>query len=220
MKKMVLILLFVYVCAGEAVAREEGFYLELGLGYSYHENVGLGFLVETRGWYVGAGAGFSLWAGGEWTVSLGVNIDFLIDPEIEFLRGEAHYQVENTGRGASLRILPYLQFSRQMSDAVFMGFGVGYGFNNIFFGMRPLLYDVDFTSWQLSTNSVTPMLFIRVFPFWGSFYFSINYEADIVINGEIRRLLGDPFTGVNDISGLRDFHGVHHRARLVIGFSI
>jgi hypothetical protein len=229
MKKNILIVTLVFSTTVFLPAQGIGFFMELGTGYNFDENVGLGFLAKSKGLYVGAGAGYTFipgkivsdFVGGDyssdWRLSLGVNIDFLIKPEISFTRGEEHYQVETIGDGTSLRILPYLQMSRSITDRFYIGFGLGYGWNNIYFGMRPLQYDHEYTSYQLSNNSVTPLLFIRMYLHHG-LYLSFNYEADIVINGELERLAGDPLAGFKDIDGATDINGVHHRARLVIGY--
>jgi hypothetical protein len=196
-------------------AQEYGFFMELGTGFNFDENVGLGFLAKSKGLYVGAGAGYTLPWSSEWNATLGINIDFLIKPEITFTRGEEHYQVENVGDGASLRLLPYLQMSRSITDMLYIGLGLGYGWNNIYFGMRPAKYDREYTSYQLSNNSITPIIFVRIY-LLDALYLSFNYEADIVINGELKKLAGDPLGG--DIDGATDINGVHHRARLVIGY--
>jgi hypothetical protein len=224
-KKNILIIILVFLVSVLLFAKEDsesfskyyGFFMELGTGYNFNENVGLGFLAKSKGPYVGAGAGYTAVWTSEARLTLGVNIDFLIKPEINFSRGEEHYQVENIGDGSSLRILPYLQFSKQITTRLFIGIGLGYGWNNIYFGMRPLQYDNEYTSYQLSNNSVTPMMFIRMYLFH-AMYLAFNYEADIVINGELKRLAGDPLAGFKDIDGATDIKGVHHRARLVVGY--
>jgi hypothetical protein len=149
---------------------------------------------------------------------LGVNIDFLIKPALTFVRGEEHYDVESTADGASLRLLPYVELSREVYDEwLYAGIGLGYGFNNIYFGMKPKKYDKEYTSYQLSSNSVTPILFLRAY-IGGSVFLSLNYEVDIVMNGKIDRVAGDPLSNFADIDGATDINGVHHRARLVFGY--
>jgi hypothetical protein len=196
-----------------------GFFMEGGLGYNTDENVGLGFVAKSEGAYFGVGAGAVF--GDEytdWKFSLGVNIDFLIKPKISFVRGEEHYEVQNIADGASLRVMPYLELSRNMfSDWFYAGFGLGYGFNSIYFGMRPQLYDRDYTHYKLSNNSLTPLLFLRTY-IKGTFYLSLNYEVDIVFNGELTRIAGDPLADMAKIDGAKDIEGVHHRVRLVFGW--
>jgi hypothetical protein len=217
MKKNIFIAMLMFSTTCFLTAEGYGFFMELGIGYNFDENVGLGFLAKTEGSYVGAGAGYTFLWNDVWNVTLGVNIDFLIKPKITFTRGEERYQVENIGDGTSLRVLPYLQMSRSITERLHIGFGLGYGWNNIYFGMRPMQYDREYTSYQLSNNSVTPLLFIRIYLF-DAVLLSLNYEVDIVINGEIKRLAGDPLAGFADIDGAQDIGGVHHRARLVIGY--
>jgi hypothetical protein len=200
-----------------------GFFMEGGLGHNTDENVGLGFVASSKGSYFGVGAGLIvdpgeyLYGSGNWKVSFGVNIDFLIKPEISFVRGEEHYQVQNIADGASLRLMPYLEMSRGFNNWFYAGFGLGYGFNNIYFGMRPQFYDKEYTHYRLSNNSWTPTLFLRAY-IMGTFYLSLNYEIDIVVNGELTRLAGDPLANMAKIDGAKDIQGVHHRGRLVFGW--
>jgi hypothetical protein len=215
-KKNIFIGMLVFSTAVFLPADGNGFFMELGIGYNLDENVGLGFLAKSEGAYVGTGAGYTL-VKDKWSWTLGINIDFLIKPEIIFNRGEEHYQVETIGDGTSLRLLPFLQLSKSINKRIYIGFGLGYSWNNIYFEMRPLQYDREYTSYQLSNNSVTIMFFERVY-FFDALYLSINYEADIVINGKLKRLAGDPLAGFKDIDGATDINGVHHRARLVIGY--
>jgi hypothetical protein len=219
MKKKIFVVIFIFITVGFLSAEGFGFLMEVGMGYNHDENVGLGFLAKTNGIYMGTGAGIAFSGGyyNDWRVSLGIHIDFLLNPEINFSRGEEYYQVENLGGSTSLRLMPYLELSRSINDWLYMGFGLGYGYNNIYFGMRPLRYDTDYTSYQLSNNSWTPTLFIRTYLF-DSFYISFNYEADIVVNGELKRLAGDPLADFQNIDGATDINGVHHRVRFVIGY--
>jgi hypothetical protein len=199
-----------------------GFFMEGGLGSNSDENVGLGFVATSSGPYFGIGTGmiFDFFDNStysdSWKLSLGVNIDFLLKPEITFVRGEEHYQVQNIADGASLRIMPYLEISKGLNDWLYGGFGLGYGFTNIYFGMRPQLYDSEYTHYRLSSTSLTPTLFFRAYII-ETVYLSLNYEADIVVNGELTRLAGDPLADMAKIDGAKDIQGVHHRGRLVIG---
>jgi hypothetical protein len=194
--------------------------MEGGWGYNRDENVGLGYVASSKGTYFGIGAGvtadpFTYYD--NWKMSLGVNIDFLLKPEIAFVRGEEHYQVQNIADGASLRIMPYLEISRGINDWFYGGFGLGYGLNNIYFGMRPQLYDNEYTHYKLSSKSLTPILFLRAY-IKGTLYLSLNYEVDIVLNGELTRIAGDPLADMAIIDGTKDIQGIHHRGRLVIGW--
>jgi hypothetical protein len=216
MKRAVLI--FVLVVSVSSFLPAFGFFMEGGWGYNNDENVGLGFVTTSKGTYFGIGTGMIF--GDEddnWKTSLGVNIDFLLEPEIAFVRGEEHYQVQNIADGASLRVMPYLEISRSIYDWFYAGFGLGYGFNNIYFGMRPQLYDKEYTHYRLSNNSWTPTLFLRAY-IMGTFYLSLNYEVDIVVNGELTRIAGDPLADMAKIDGAKDIEGVHHRVRLVFGW--
>ena len=197
-----------------------GLYMEGGVGYNSDQNVGLGYVVDVKGAYTGIGSGlvFGEHSSSNFLVTLGVNIDFLIKPEIGFVRGEERYEVQNLADSASLRVMPFFGISKNViSDWLFIGFGIGYSNTGLYFGMRPLLYDNEYTSYRLSSNAVTPMFFIRAYTV-GGVYFSLIYEADIVTSGEIKRLAGDPLSGFNNIDGSTDIKGVHHRARLVIGY--
>jgi hypothetical protein len=49
-------------------------------------------------------------------------------------------------------------------------------------------------------------------------YISLNYEADIVVNGELTRVAGDPLADMKTIDGAKDIQEVHHRGRLVFGW--
>ena len=216
-KKGTLACVFVFLAAELSCAEGFGFTMEAGAGYNYDENVGLGFLAKTKGMYIGAGARAILFSDSKWILSAGIHIDFLINPEITFMRGEEHYQVENLGSATSLRLMPYAELSKSIKTWLYIGFGLGYGYNNIYFGMRPLRYDRDYTSYQLSNNSWTPTLFVRVYLF-DAFYVSFNYEADIVVNGELKRLAGDPLADFQNIDGATDINGVHHRGRFVVGY--
>jgi len=197
-----------------------GLYLEGGVGYDTDQNVGLGYVVDAKGAYTGIGAGviFGEHNNTDFLITLGINIDFLIKPEIGFVRGEERYEVQNLADSASLRVMPFLGISKNVIlDWLYIGFGLGYSNTGLYFGMRPLLYDKEYTSYHLSSNAITPMFFIRTYTV-GGLYFSLNYEADIVINGKIKKLAGDPLAGFNNIDGSTDIKGVHHRARLVIGY--
>ena len=194
-----------------------GLYMEGGFGLNLDQNVGLGFVNTSKGPYFGIGAGAAFDWDYQFKISLGVNIDFLVNPEITFVRGEEHYDVQNTANTASLRIMPYLEISRAIIDWFYAGFGVGYGFNNIYFGVRPQIYDREYSSYQLSSNSITPLLFVRAYVL-GSCFVSLNYECDIVINGKIDRVAGDPLANFTNIDGATNINGVHHRGRLVIGY--
>jgi hypothetical protein len=216
---IILVLGFVFVavvCAEDAEGF--GFFMEGGLGYNNDENVGLGFVTGSEGFYTGVGAGFTLVGDFAWT--FGVNIDFLLKPVITFVRGEEHYDVENMADNASIRVMPYLEISKKIFEnpvSLYAGFGLGYGYNSIYFGMRPLLYDSDYSSYHLSSESVTPTLFVRAYII-NAFYVSINYEVDIVIKGELKRVAGDPLADFADVDGASDINGVHHRVRLVFGY--
>ncbi|MDR1238771.1 MAG: hypothetical protein LBK27_01530 [Treponema sp.] len=221
MKRFVLSGALVFLMGGSLSAFS--FFMEGGLGYNTDENVGLGFIASSKGAYFGIGTGMVLdpsaffYEVEAWKISLGVNIDFLIKPKISFVRGEEHYQVQNIADGASLRILPYLEISRGFNDWFYAGFGLGYGFNNIYFGMRPQLYDKEYTHYKLSNNSWTPTLFLRSY-IQGTCYLSLNYEVDIVVNGELTRLAGDPLASMATVDGAKNIQGVHHRGRLVFGW--
>lgn len=220
--KRIVLTVFLAVAAHCSLAAVEGlgFFMEAGLGYNTDENVGLGFVTSSKGMYTGVGAGV-VWAGDEYSrnfsVSFGVNIDFLIKPEIGFIRGEEHYKVENLADNSSLRIMPYIELSKGINTWFYAGFGLGYGYNSIYFGMYPLLYDNKYTSYQLSNESITPTMFFRAYLF-DACYLSLNYEVDIVIKGELKRVAGDPLDGFADIDGATDIKGVHHRVRLVFGY--
>jgi hypothetical protein len=221
MKRMIAIAFLVvsvncYLLADDVI----GFFMEGGLGYNVDENVGLGFVASSKGMYTGVGAGIVLkgdYLFSKSALALGVNIDFLLAPEIGFVRGEEHYEVHSLTDRASLRVLPYIEVSKGITDWFYLGFGIGYGFNNIYFGMKPLVYDSQYTSYQLSNNSITPMAFFR-FYLASRYFLSVNYEADIVSNGELKRVAGDPLAGMANIDGVTDITGVHHRARLVFGY--
>ena len=216
-------LIFALIFSVSSFLSAFGFFMEGGWGYNSDENVGLGFVATSKGTYFGIGTGmiadpFSYFFDiDNWKAILGVNIDFLLKPEIAFVRGEEHYQVQNIADGASLRIMPYLEISRGLNDWFYGGFGLGYGFNNIYFGMRPQLYDREYTHYRLSSNSWTPTLFLRAY-IKGTLYISLNYEVDIVINGELTKIAGDPLADMAKIDGAKDIQGVHHRGRLVIGW--
>jgi hypothetical protein len=197
-----------------------GLFMEGGVGLNTDQNVGLGYVVNSKGTYTGIGAGIVTgeYRYSNFLVTFGINIDFLIKPEMGFVRGEEHYEVQNMANTASLRVMPYLQVSKNIaSDWLYMGFGLGYSNTGLYFSMRPLLYDREYTSYHLSSNAITPTFFLRAYTA-GGLYFSLSYEADIVINGELKRVAGDPLAYFNSIDGATDIKGVHHRARLVIGY--
>jgi len=197
-----------------------GLFMEGGVGIDTDQNVGLGYVVDSKGVYTGVGVGmiFGKYGSSNFLVTLGINIDFLIKPEIGFVRGEERYEVQNLADSASLRIMPFIGISRNVvSDWLYMGFGLGYSNTDLYFGMRPLIYDKEYTSYRLSSNAITPAFFLRAYTVAG-LYFSMSYEADLVDNGEIKRLAGDPLMSFNNIDGSKDIKGVHHRARLVIGY--
>jgi hypothetical protein len=52
---------------------------------------------------------------------------------------QLYYQIQNIADGASLRLMPYLEISRSLNNWFYAGFGLGYRYNNIYFGMRPQL---------------------------------------------------------------------------------
>jgi hypothetical protein len=193
-----------------------GFFMEGGFGYNADENVGLGFVTGSKGMYTGIGAGL-VGNISDFTWALGVNIDFLLSPTITFVRGEEHYAVENMADNASLRLMPYLELSKSVNNWLYAGFGLGYGYGSIYFGMRPLIYDNDYTSYQLASESWTPTLFLRAYVL-GSCYISLNYEVDIVTKGELKRVAGDPLADFANIDGATEINGVHHRVRLVFGY--
>jgi hypothetical protein len=209
------ILLAVLIISINSFLPAFGFFMEGGLGYNADENVGLGFVTGSKGMYTGIGAGLVGHISDDFTWAFGTNIDFLLSPTITFVRGEEHYKVENMADNASLRIMPYLELSKSINYWLYAGFGLGYGFSSIYFGMRPLLYDTDYTSYQLSSESWTPTLFFRAY-IQNSCYLSLNYEVDIVTKGELKRVAGDPLD--SNIDGVTDIAGVHHRVRLVFGY--
>jgi hypothetical protein len=214
--KRFFVLFVVILAINQNIFADFGFFIEGGLGYNTDENVGLGFVTSSKGFYTGVGAGFV--NGDTLKLSIGCNVDFLIQPEIGFVRGEEHYAVENLADNASLRIMPYLELSRSINRWLYAGFGIGYGYDSIYFGMRPQKYDTDYTSYQLISKSVSPTVFMRTYIPNSSFYFSLNYEFDIVCAGELKRLAGDPLADFTNIDGATDIKGVHHRARLVFGY--
>jgi hypothetical protein len=210
-------ILFIY---GNIFLSAFGLFMEGGIGLNIDQNVGLGYVVDSKGSYTGVGAGivFGEHSYSDFLITIGINIDFLIKPEMGFVRGEERYEVQNMADTASLRLMPYLQVSKNIvSDWLYMGFGLGYSNTGLYFSMRPILYDSDYTSYHLSSNAVTPTFFIRAYTV-GGLYFSLSYEVDIVRNGELKRVAGDPLAGFNNIDGATDIKGVHHRARLVIGY--
>ena len=217
MKKIFLGLIFLIFLNGFLFSF--GLFLEGGAGYNTDENVGLGYVVSSNGFYTGVGAGIIF--GDEYSdykFALGINIDFLIKPEMGFVRGEERYNVQNMADRASLRLMPFISFSKDILDEwLYIGLGLGYSNTGLYFGMKPLIYDKEYTSYHLSSNAVTPLFFLRAY-FLEGFYVSLNYEADIVINGNLKRLAGDPLAGFNQIDGSTDIKGVHHRARLVFGY--
>jgi len=197
-----------------------GLFMEGGVGVNTDQNIGLGYVVDSKGAYTGVGAGIISGAYGysNFLLTLGINIDFLIKPEIGFVRGEERYEVQNLADSTSLRLMPFIGISRNVvSDWLYMGFGLGYSSTDLYFGMRPLIYDKEYTSYRLSSTAITPAFFLRAYTVAG-LYFSISYEADLVFSGEIERLAGDPLMSFNNIDGSTDIKGVHHRARLVIGY--
>jgi hypothetical protein len=216
MKMKRIIMAIIFLGAINHFVSAAGFFMEGGLGYNTDQNVGLGFVNTSKGFYSGVGVGI-VFDGVKFKVTFGCNIDFLIHPEISFVRGEEHYQVENMADQASLRVMPYVEISRMIKNWLYAGFGMGYGYNNIYFSMRPLLYDADYTSYQLSTNSFTPSFFLRAY-IVASLYISLNYEVDIITSGEIKRVAGDPMADFADILAATDIKGVHHRVRLVFGY--
>ena len=208
---MLVLLTAGYLCAF-------GLFMEGGLGYNTDENVGLGFVASSKGKYSGVGAGLIFGdSSSGYKFALGVNIDFLIKPEMGFVRGEERYQIHNLADRASLRVMPFAAFSKGLTSWLFVGLGLGYSNTNLYFGMKPLLYDHEYTSYHLSSNAITPLFFLRAY-FLEGLYFSMNYEADIVINGDLKRVAGDPLMGFNNIDGATDIKGVHHRARVVFGY--
>ena len=198
-----------------------GLYLEGGAGYNADQNVGLGYVVTVDGAYTGIGTGMIFGEiDSEYKLALGVNIDFLIDPEMSFVRGEERYDIHNMADRASLRFMPYMAFSKMVvDDWLYIGLGLGYSNTGLYFGMRPILYDKEYTSYHLSSDAVTPLFFLRAY-FLEGFYISFNYEADIVVSGELKRLAGDPLAGFNNIDGSTDIKGIHHRARIVVGYTL
>ncbi|MDR2177317.1 MAG: hypothetical protein LBP20_04650 [Treponema sp.] len=218
MKKK-LVLVFALAVSVSGFLPAFGLYMEGGWGFYNDANIGLGFVATSKGTYFGIGTGMIF--GDEdsgWKISLGVNIDFLMNPETTFVRGEEHYQVQNIADGASLRVMPYLEISKSVYDWLYAGFGLGYGYNNSYFGMRPQLYDTEYTHYKLSNNSWTPVLFLRVYPGGGALYISLNYEVDMVVNGKLTRIAGDPLADMAKIDGANDIQGAHHRGRLVVGW--
>jgi hypothetical protein len=214
MKKLILVVVF--ALSVNSFVSAFGFFMEGGLGYNADENVGLGFVTGSKGVYTGIGVGL-VGKPGTFTWAFGVNIDFLLKPQITFVRGEEHYVVENMADNASLRIMPYLELSKGINKWLYAGFGLGYGYGSIYFGMRPLLYDSDYTSYRLSSESWTPTLFLRAY-IVDACYVSLNYEVDIVTEGELKRVAGDPLADFVNIDGATDINGVHHRVRLVFGY--
>ena len=194
---------------------EFGLYREAGLGYNYDENAGPGFVNTSQGPYVGVGVG-AVASMKLFKFALGVNIDFLIKPAVTFVRGTEEYTVENETNGASVRVLPYAELSRQVIGRFYTGLGLGYGFNNVYFGLQPAASDKTYTSYQLSSHSITPIVFLRAY-IGDSMFLALNYECDIVLNGAVERIAGDPLAGFAEIDGAAGITGAHHRARLVFG---
>jgi len=219
MKKQVVVSIFLAVSVVNYLPAIGGAFMEGGYGYNSDQNVGLGYVLDSKGSYIGIGAGFVI--GIEElsvSVSCGINVDFLMSPEMGFVRGEERYEVQNLADAASLRFMPYMAFSKNViPDWLYLGMGLGYSDTGLYFGMRPLIYDREYTSYHLSSKAITPVVFLRAYTA-GSLYFSINYEADIVVSGKLRRLAGDPLAGFDNVDDSKDISGVHHRARLVIGF--
>ncbi|MDR2629737.1 MAG: hypothetical protein LBC60_02325 [Spirochaetaceae bacterium] len=221
MKRLtILSLLFLLAMACFAQNHSFGVFLDAGVGYTSDENIGLGFVNSAKGFYFGVGAGMAIpFNDGGINFTGGVNIDFLGKPTMEFIRGQEHYDVENLSDQVSLRVMPYIEISKHVIHNLYLGFGVGLGFTNLYFGMPPQLYDINTTSYnsyKMKNKSITPVGFVRYY--LGSFYFTVNYECDIVINGNITKLNGDPFAG--DIDGADDIEGIHHRVRFAVGYAL
>jgi hypothetical protein len=197
-----------------------GLFFDGGIGYTSDENIGLGFVNSARGFYFGVGAGVAIPVNyGNFNLVGGVNIDFLGKPTMEFVRGQEHYDVESLSNQVSLRVMPYIELSRHVIHNLYLGFGIGYGFTKLYFGMPPQLYDINTTSYnsyKMDNESITPVGFVRYY--LESFYFTLNYECDIVIKGNITKLNGDPFAG--DIDGVNNIEGIHHRIRLAVGYTL
>jgi hypothetical protein len=215
MKKIFVILLFLFVINGFTFGLN--LFFNTGIGYTSDENVGLGFVNSAKGFYFGTGAGLVFGYSEDFNFVTGVHIDFLGKPQMEFIRGEEHYDIESLSDQVSLRVMPYIELSSSVGDLFYMGVGLGYGFTSIYFGMPPQMYDIDTTSYnsyKMQNESVTPVLFIRYF--LSQFYVTLNYECDIVVKGNIKKLSGDPFDG--DIDGSDNIEGLHHRVRFALGF--
>jgi hypothetical protein len=219
MKRFIIFSLMLLMAAAcFAQDKSWGLFFDGGVGYTSDENIGLGFVNSAKGFYFGVGAGIAIPVNrGDFNLVGGVNIDFLGKPAMEFVRGQEHYDVENLSDQVSLRVMPYIELSKQIAGNLYLGFGVGYGFTNLYFGMPPQLYDIhttSYNSYKMDNESITPVGFVRYY--WGSFYFTLNYECDIVIKGKITKLNGDPFAG--DIDGVDDISGIHHRVRFAAGY--
>jgi hypothetical protein len=146
-------------------------------------------------------------------------VDFLGKPAMEFVRGQEHYDVENLSDQVSIWVMPYIELSKLVKNNLYMGFGIGWGFTRLYFGMPPQMYDINTTSYnsyRMENKSVTPVGFVRYY--LGSIYFTLDYECDIVTGGSIAKLNGDPFAG--DIAGVNDIEGIHHRVRLAAGYTL
>ncbi|MFP3091124.1 hypothetical protein LQZ21_12445 [Treponema sp. TIM-1] len=222
MKRLIVFLLMLLLAAACFAQNDFGLFFDGGIGYTSDENIGLGFVNSAKGFYFGVGTGIAISLDGiidNANLVGGVNIDFLGKPMMEFVRGQEHYDVENLSDQVSLRVMPYIEISKSVVSNLYLGFGVGYGFTNLYFGMPPQIYDINITSYnsyKMTNHSITPVGFVRYY--LGSFYFTLNYECDIVLNGNITKLNGDPFTG--DVNGEDNIKGIHHRIRLAVGYTL
>jgi hypothetical protein len=219
MKKLLVVLILLLTTVG-CFAQVGGFglFFDGGFGYTSDENIGLGFVNSARGFYFGVGTGLVIPIFG-FNLAGGVNVDFLGRPTMEFIRGQEHYDIESLSDQVSLRVMPYFELSRYVFSHIYLGFGLGFAFTKLYFGMPPQMYDINTTSYnsyRMKNQSVTPILFVRYY--LGSFYLSVNYECDIVRKGNITKLNGDPFQG--DIAGVDKIEGIHHRVRLALGYSL
>jgi hypothetical protein len=216
-------LMFLLAMGCFAQSKSFGIFADGGIGYTSDENIGLGFVNSAKGFYFGVGAGIAIPINdGDFNLVGGVNIDFLGQPVMEFVRGQEHYDIESLSDQVSLRVMPYIEISKHVAfvNNLYLGFGLGYGITKLYFGMPPQLYDINTTSYnsyKMDNESFTPVGFVRYY-LGSSVYFTLNYECDIVIKGSITKLNGDPFNG--DIDGVDNIEGIHHRVRFAVGYTL
>jgi len=202
-------------------AHADGLFFEVagGWGGGSHANTGITSLND--GFFWNTGFGYFLY-GGELSYGVGCNFDFFLYPNFTLNTGNTTYtstDSETANSGLSLRIYPYFQISGHPFDRIdnlFVGIGVGWGWNSIFYGAKD---ENKNRSFNFKIDCFTPSIFIRYY-FYERAYMTLSYEAEITLDsGSLEVVNGDPLDG-NDETLYEGFSGSNHRVRLGFGLFI